>query len=134
MSGDPAGGSERSNPMAAIVEELVGWKHTRFCPVNTWQPDVNLYEARDAFLVCVDVSGMHATSFDVTVNSSTLLIRGRRQRPLPPGSAGDLRVHLMEINNGDFCREVEIPASVRQADIAAEYRDGLLWITLPKAQ
>jgi HSP20 family molecular chaperone IbpA len=38
----------------------------------------------------------------------------------------------MEIDHGSFCREVELPHDVARDRISAVYRDGLLWIELPK--
>ena len=69
------------------------------------------------------------------------LLRGARLVPTfpeldgqpPPGeSHPKLRVHLMEIDHGPFCREVELPADVDRERIGAAHRNGLLWIELPK--
>jgi HSP20 family molecular chaperone IbpA len=38
----------------------------------------------------------------------------------------------MEIDHGGFCREVELPEDVDRERIAANYRNGMLWIELPK--
>lgn len=121
-----------SDQFSAMIDDMLGRPYTRYCSVNAWQPELNLYEGEDAYLVCVDLSGMKQEHFDVNVQSNVLIIRGSRPRPLPPRPAGRLSVHMMEINSGDFCREVQIPSKVRQEAIDAEYRDGLLWIKLPK--
>jgi len=44
-----------------------------------------------------------------------------------------LRVHLMEIDHGPFSRDVELPPDVNRERITATYRNGLLWIEIPKA-
>ncbi len=44
-----------------------------------------------------------------------------------------LRVHVMEIDHGPFCREVELPDNVDHLRIQATHRNGLLWIELPKS-
>jgi HSP20 family molecular chaperone IbpA len=51
-----------------------------------------------------------------------------------PGHQGPhrVRIHLMEIDHGGFCREVELPEDVDKDRIAANYRNGMLWIELPK--
>jgi HSP20 family protein len=46
---------------------------------------------------------------------------------------GKIRVHLMEIDHGSFCREVELPLNVDRDRITANYRNGMLWIEIPKA-
>jgi HSP20 family molecular chaperone IbpA len=43
-----------------------------------------------------------------------------------------ISVHLMEIDHGAFCREVELPDDVHRDRIVASHRNGLLWIELPK--
>jgi HSP20 family molecular chaperone IbpA len=43
-----------------------------------------------------------------------------------------IRMHLMEIDHGSFARDVELPADVHHEQINARYRDGILWIELPK--
>jgi HSP20 family molecular chaperone IbpA len=43
-----------------------------------------------------------------------------------------LKVHVMEIDHGPFCRDVELPQNVAQERIVAAHRNGLLWIELPK--
>ncbi|MEE8169256.1 MAG: Hsp20/alpha crystallin family protein, partial [Phycisphaerae bacterium] len=135
MGEDPSKQSFRklSNQMDAVIDEMMGRPYLRYCPTNAWQPDVNLYEKDGEFLVCIDLPGMRKEDFDISAQDNVLMIRGSRPRPLPTDGGDELRVHLMEINSGDFCREVEIPASVRHDDINAEYRDGLLWIRLPRS-
>ena len=56
----------------------------------------------------------------------------RRRPSKVPESRGRVRMHLMEIDHGGFGREVELPEDVRQADINAAYRNGMLWIEIPK--
>lgn len=136
MAGESGGGPIGDIPsqMDWIFDEMLGRPFTRFCPVNAWRPAVNLYETPATFVVCVDLSGMQQKDFDVSVQQGMLVIRGTRRRPSPGADGEEFRTHVMEINTGDFYRVVEIPASVRQADIEADYREGLLRITLPKAE
>jgi HSP20 family protein len=61
------------------------------------------------------------------------------QRAQPPAAAEHpephahkMRVHLMEIDHGPFTREVELPPDADRAGITATYRNGMLWIEIPK--
>jgi len=94
-----------------------------------WLPSVNLYELPDKFLVCVDLAGVKREQIDLTVKDRVLRIEGHRHDPLPDKK----RVHLLEIDEGFFCREVEIPATVSIEQIDAVYDEGYLWVHLPKA-
>ena len=112
-----------------------------FCPSETWTPNVNLYETEEAYHVCVDLAGVDKDKIDLQVQENVLTLRGTREVPMHDDAPSDeesssggrrLRVHLMEIDHGSFCREVELPHDVVQADIVAKYDNGVLWIHLPK--
>jgi HSP20 family protein len=109
-----------------------------FYPNETWTPSVNLYETETAYLVCVDLAGVDKNKIELTVENGRLKLRGTRAVPSNAESpAANLRgrrvrLHLMEIDHGAFCREVELPEDVRHERINASYKDGLLWVELPK--
>ena len=108
-----------------------------FCPSETWTPNVNLYETEGAYLVCVDLAGVDKEKIDLVVQDNQLVIRGTRAVPTLVSPDEDpsqkrIRVHLMEIDHGAFCREVEIPQDVERDQISATYRNGMLWIEVPK--
>lgn len=121
-----------------------------FSPNETWTPNVNLYENEGSYVVCVDLSGVVKEEIDLQVHRQTLTLRGRREVPTQPRDGVDppaptaatapgaapaaprYRVHLMEIDHGHFSREVELPDDVESDRIHATYRNGLLWIELPK--
>ena len=101
----------------------------RFCPPDTWQPATNLYETEDRYVVCMDLAGVKRAEIDVEVRHGLLVISGRRESPRPQSRS---KVHLMEIDHGNFCRTIDIPSSVCVDKIQARYVDGYLWIELPK--
>ena len=109
-----------------------------FCPSETWTPSVNLYETDSAYLVCVDLAGVDKGKTDVEVTEQVLVIKGKRAVPsyhVPSEvQSGRVRVHLMEIDHGAFHRDVELPQDVIKDRIKATYRDGMLWIELPKKE
>ena len=114
-------------------------------------PALNLYETEAEYLVCVDLAGVDKDKIDITVHDQRLTLRGHRVVPTPEdvlaATAGDdhlvgvhpegqptrrVRVHVMEIDHGALCREVELPHDVHQEQINARYLNGVLWIQLPK--
>lgn len=113
-----------------------------FSPGETWQPNVNLYENDVSYVVCVDLSGVVKEEIDLQVHNSVLTLKGSRLVPTQPApregeaaaqpAAPRYRVHLMEIDHGPFIREVDLPHDVISDQITATYRNGLLWIELPK--
>ena len=129
------------------VAAQMGKGYYSFCPTDTWTPDVNLYERADAYLVCVDLAGVDKEQIDLTVADGRLTLRGQRAMPSPPPddfATGEprpadapprpakMRLHLMEVDHGSFCREVELPQDIDRKRINALYRNGLLWVELPK--
>lgn len=109
-----------------------------FYPSETWTPNVNLYETAGSYLVCVDLAGVDKEKIDVEVVDQRLKLRGARAVPTndsiqPSDPHHKVRIHLMEIDHGAFTREVEIPADANRTRITATYRNGLLWVEIPKA-
>ena len=121
-----------------------------FSPGETWTPNVNLYENDASYVVCVDLAGVIKDEIDLQVTGQTLTLKGCRQVPVqqrdaPPapqtqpapeagGATPRYRVHLMEIDHGQFVREVDLPHDVESDNISAQYRNGMLWIELPKKE
>jgi HSP20 family protein len=108
-----------------------------FCPSETWTPNVNLYETEAGYHVCVDLAGVDKDKIDVVVHDQRLTLRGTRAVPScdeieVDENARRVRVHVLEIDHGSFCREVELPHDVVQDQIVAKYDTGVLWIHLPK--
>jgi HSP20 family protein len=123
-----------------------------FCPSETWTPNVNLYETDASYLVCVDLSGVDKEKIDVEILDNQLTLRGTREVPMSAemqqqqqqatsGTAAHdetnaprrPRGHLMEIDHGAFCRQVELPVDVVRERITAQYLNGMLWIEIPKS-
>jgi HSP20 family protein len=129
------------NPPSAstkFLEHLHGKGYYTFFPNENWTPNVNLYETDVAYLVCVDLAGVEKDKIDLEVLEGRLTLRGNRSVPTWSDVGGiDLqtvrvRMHLMEIDHGPFARDVELPQDVQRDRIDARYKDGMLWIELPK--
>src|ERR1700742_3276058 len=95
-----------------------------FYPGESWIPNVNLYETEEAYLVCVDLSGVDKEKIDLEVVDGQLRLKGKREMPMHDETANAAasatsdtpskkpRVHLLEIDHGSFAREVELPQNV----------------------
>jgi HSP20 family protein len=118
--------------MNQLVDRELGRQYQGFSPTDAFRPAVNLYETREGFMICIDLAGMDQRDMEVSLEKGNLVVRGRRQSPMPPDGSRAVAVHLMEIDHGQFCRTVEIPSGVDEERIAANYHLGMLWITLPK--
>ena len=126
----------RNLPQGSRPKDPATTAYFNYAPNETWRPSVNLYEVPSAYLVCVDLAGVIREEIDVTVQDQVLRIRGTRAVPTPEEIAEPqrkrIRVHLMEIDHGNFSRDVELPEDVQRDRITATHRNGMLWIELPK--
>lgn len=91
-----------------------------------WTPAADVYNREDEFLIFVDLPGVSREALDISLDNDRLFIRGER----PPDAEAEER---MERPHGRFLRKFgPLPATVDQMSIAAEYRDGVLRLRLPK--
>lgn len=94
-------------------------------------PPVNLSEDEDNFYALALLPGLAAESIDLQVTQRTLTISGERNGGKAPEGASWYR---RERERGTFHRVVELPTPINTERLEASYRDGLLRITLPKAE
>ena len=121
-----------TDQMDELLEEISQRHFYPFSTRDAWEPAVNVYETADTFYICLDLAGMDRDAIDVRAEEGKVVIRGARSTPQPPDTKPPVRVHLMEIDSGPFRRTVELPADVDRARISARYREGVLWIGLPR--
>ena len=93
---------------------------------------VDVRETPEAFVVTASVPGISPEDVDITVLGDTLRIRGeRREERSEEGEQG--RWLIRERRVGSFERTIALPTTVKADAADADFRDGVLTITLPKA-
>lgn len=118
--------------MDQAMDQLLGKSLFRFRPSQHWKPAINFYESPDAYRLCVDLAGVNPREVDLHAEGGQLRISGFRPAPNIPDLSSAQKIHVMEIDNGAFQRVIKIPSDVQIDRIAAKYRNGLLWISLPR--
>ncbi len=93
---------------------------------------LDVKETPDTFTVTASVPGVPPTDIDITVLGDTLRIRGHRKEDVEEAQEGS-RWLLRERRFGAFERTVSLPSVVDSDAAAADFKDGVLIITLPKA-
>jgi HSP20 family protein len=102
-------------------------------PVIEYSPDIDVTETGKAFTVTCDLPGMEKDKIEVTFKEGNLILRGIREVVKEEeGKSPDW--YLRERSTGSFERVIPIGAEVKEADIKAEYKNGVLMVTLPKAE
>ena len=130
--------SQSSGLVGVVVDHAVYRSFSQFAQTEAWTPAVNIYQVGRNLHVCVDLAGIDRDKIDVRIEPGRLTVSGIRHAPEPPqpkGSKGtseaEMKIHSMEIDYGSFRRIVEVPQQVDLDKVESEYRQGILWITLP---
>jgi len=96
-----------------------------------FSPSFDLAETEDPFEIRLDVPGMESKDFDVEVNGTIATIRGERKEEKEKKGK---TFHRLERCCGAFSHSLTLPCNVNEGEVAAEYANGLLTITLPKRE
>jgi HSP20 family protein len=92
---------------------------------------LDVFEDKDQFLVKAEVPGMNKEEIDVSLHDGSLTISGERKSEHEKSEEG---VYRSERYFGRFQRTVDLPSAVDVGRVKADYRDGILTVTLPKAE
>ena len=98
---------------------------------NGWVPALDVYEDKDHLFVRAEVPGMNKDEIDISVHDGVLTVSGERNLAAEHEKA---EAHRVERFVGRFQRSINLPHPVDLANVSATYRDGILAITLPKAE
>ena len=90
-----------------------------------WTPASDIYETETGYLIAIDLPGIDRNALEIDIDDGRLMVKGVR-------AVAESRQHRSERPRGKFLRTYSVPAAVDQAKIAAEYKDGVLQISLPK--
>jgi HSP20 family protein len=102
-----------------------------------WQPSANwglpldVSENDDAFIVTASVPGMNPDDLDITISDNVLTIKGEYKAD---ETIKDEQYHIRERRYGSFGRSITLPVTVNADDVSANYEDGILTLTVPKAE
>jgi HSP20 family protein len=94
-------------------------------------PALNLWEDNDNLFVEAELPGLELYDLEIYVNGDNqLTIKGERKRPAVEGGTW----HRQERGYGTFSRLIELPQEVNADRVTAEFKNGILTITLPKRE
>ena len=96
----------------------------------SWTPPIDVYETADRYVVTAEVPGVSREEITVAMDGNRLTLGGSRPAAAAGGAAR--HYHQVERGHGQFSRTFEFAEAVSIDDIAADLRDGVLTVTLPK--
>jgi HSP20 family protein len=92
---------------------------------------VDLFETDDTVVVKAPLPGIKAEDLEITLSDGSLIIKGEAKHQ---GEVDEDHYHRREIVYGSFYRSVPLPGLVEFDKAEAQVRDGVLTVTLPKAE
>jgi HSP20 family protein len=96
-----------------------------------WAPIVDIEEDNDSIMVKAEIPGMSKEDIKVSVQSNILTITGERKHE---SETKNKTFHRVERSYGKFSRMITLPTDVDADKVKANYKDGILSITLPKPE
>jgi HSP20 family protein len=95
-----------------------------------WSPALDLYQSNDNVIAVVELPGMRKEDIDISLHDGTLTISGERTRESSNGEKAERTERYI----GAFRRSIALPTRVDADKVSATYQDGILKVTLPKAE
>ncbi len=90
----------------------------------------NLYETPEGFTLQIPMAGVNADDVDITVQQDTLALKWQTKVQVPEGAT----VHWNGFQSGQFQQSFTLPAPINADRVEAQYNNGVLTLTLPKAE
>jgi HSP20 family protein len=98
---------------------------------RTWAPVVDIYEEKDSIIVKAELPGIKKDEVSIEIKDNVLTLSGERKHEQETKKEN---YHRIERFYGKFSRSFSLPETVQVEKVKANYKDGVLEITLPKAE
>ncbi len=124
------------DPFTAMRDEMNDlisriWGHEENQNGLALNPAMDVSEDDNAYEVRLDVPGMDAKDFDIQVQGNGLTVSGKREEVQEEESK---TFHRVERRSGSFSRAITLPCDINEDEVAAQYDNGVLTLTLPKSE
>jgi len=126
--------SPRRSQVARMMDRMISdtSRHSAHCCTNDgFVPRVDVFETDDNYRLVFEVPGIDKNDIKVWVEDGVLTVSGRRPAPEHDEKVQHLR---NEIASGEFSRAFTLPDGLDAEKISADYKNGLLAVTLAKAE
>jgi HSP20 family protein len=98
---------------------------------SSWSPATDIVEHENEYVVNLELPGVRKDDVKITMQDNTLTVRGEKSEEK---ESKGTNYHRVERSYGAFERSFALPSSVRADKIDASFKDGILSMTLPKAE
>lgn len=98
---------------------------------NTFVPNIDLQETDNAYVISAEMPGINPNDVDISVNNGMLDLKGEKKEEKESGEKGN---YWTERRYGAFERRIPLDKEIKEDEIKAKYKDGILRIEVPKAE
>ena len=98
---------------------------------GAWAPPVDIFEKNDHLVIRAEIPGAKPEDLDVRIENGVLSLHGERKREV---DVDEKSSHRLERVYGSFTRSFSLPTTVDASKITATYKDGILEVSVPKAE
>jgi HSP20 family protein len=99
--------------------------------LGSWSPVVDIFDKGNEVVIHAEIPGVKKEDIDVRVENNVLTIRGKKEQKEEVKEEGYFRSERLY---GSFSRSFSLPSTVEASRIAAQYKDGVLTLSIPKAE
>jgi HSP20 family protein len=99
--------------------------------VADWIPTVDIEEGDQEYHITAELPGLRKEDVKITLQDGVLTLQGERKQEREEGGR---RLHRVERSYGAFGRSFALPDVMDEAKVSAEFKDGVLYIRLPKSE
>ena len=99
--------------------------------LGAWAPAVDIYERGNDVILKAELPGLDPKDVDIRIENNVLTLKGERKFEQETKRED---YHRVERSYGSFTRSFALPSTVDTTNVKAEYKDGVLRITLPKRE
>jgi len=96
-----------------------------------WLPPVDIHEDSNNIYLKAELPGIKKEELNIAVEGDTLTIKGEKKHE---SEVKEEQFHVMERTYGSFSRSFSLPTNVDAGKVRADYKDGVLTLTLPKKE
>ncbi len=115
--------------MDKMFDEIAGLN--REMTTKTWSPAVELEDTNDNLILRAEVPGLEGKDLDIQVAREAVSIAGETRYENKSEERGYLR---SEFRYGKFQRTIPLPTAIKNDQVKAEFKNGILILTMPKAE
>lgn len=98
---------------------------------GAWAPALDVSETQEKFVIMMELPGVSPEDVDISVEDSTLVVRGERRFY---GEENEESFHRIERRFGEFARTLTLPSTADAQNIQASFDGGVLTIEVPKRE